>query len=383
MAGDENIGAVDFQFQRGEVLRGRLVDSGGSPLPLFWVYLEEEPDGIWTDREGRFEFRGLPAGTVRVHFSKSKFDPHHEIQGSFQWTLPGGEARIVLRRKAVISGRIVAVSGLPSYVEVTARPVDGQSGIPLSSWWCTMDGAPPPISFSAEPQTTRGGRSDGRFRLKVYPGRYHLEAGAPSPFSENEPSYLSSVPLVVELGEGEVLEGVELVFNTDGVIKGTILRWSNPVAGSHLLLPGPGGRQEVDADGEGRFEFPRLPAGNYLLSICTLSTANGAGARREVTVVQGEHREVHFDLRSVYVRGQVTRLGSPIPGAKIEVFPQGEAGDGFSTLSDNSGRYILELPAAGVYNFTVRIHPSRPFDVKTEIPEESRELQLDIELPRE
>ena len=74
-----DLGPVEFQLDAGKVIRGRVVDVNGKPVPGANVILPNQPrnGGIflrtWTDMQGRFVWGSAPAGQVELMIGKEGY----------------------------------------------------------------------------------------------------------------------------------------------------------------------------------------------------------------------------------------------------------------------------------------------------------------------
>ncbi len=119
--------------------------------------------------------------------------------------------------------------------------------------------------------------------------------------------------------------------------------------------------QTVKADGQGRFAFRGLPAGEVSLTIDFPKGARAVTKGRLVATKEGETREVNMEvIEGVEVMGRVCvqGTGQPVAGAGIA------AGDIISPKTaevaiaqcDSAGRFVLRLPP-GEASFYVQVSP--------------------------
>ncbi|WP_225408628.1 carboxypeptidase regulatory-like domain-containing protein [Stigmatella hybrida] len=186
----------------------------------------------------------------------------------------------------------------------------------------------------------------GEFRFSdVPPGKYRLEAHAPG----HVPYVLPLVrvpfpsPLTLDLIRGVTVEGI------------TVTPQGTPVPGATVRATG---QTQATAltDAQGRFSFT-LPPGRHALSAVRAQEAGALGAPIPVSLDQplGGLRIVLG--AGARLEGHVTRPdGSPVLGARVEVFAEGTHAPDRRVGTDATGAFHLRPLAPGTY----RVQASSP-----------------------
>lgn len=236
-------------------IRGRVVDASGGPVPDAFVSVERMSDAagalgvnarrgvrwswgeqpVLTDQDGSFVLDGLPEGAFIIH-------AHREGGGEAlaEGVALGSEVELVIATTGELAGTVTFAGGAPERFELAIRE--------------------PELGFDRRETFFR---TDGAWRLRELPaGRYEITATAGGGTSEAE----------VELGEGEVREGVALTLNPRLTLEGRIvdLDTREPVAGLSVVVStsaysGIGRTADAErkniSDADGRFVIEDAPSG--------------------------------------------------------------------------------------------------------------------------
>lgn len=374
---------LTVRLEPGALLRGRVMNEWEQPLVGARIVLTWQPSAPEnperqtgapversdiSGRDGRFEIRDAPAGTVRLSVTAEGYIPVEGFEAMVPWPHPDRELTLALSKGAVLTGRISTVSGQPvSGVRISAAEA---SSVSDDEGTYTVEGIPPgrtavhafhpaykrlrrevvidpginPLDLTFEdgvevtgrvvdsqgaPVTgarvallhhvrgdwrehrERSGR-DGTFRFSpVPPGRYRLQAGGEG-YATAE---LRRPVLVAE----EPLDGLEIVLEHGGTISGRILgldadELARVEVEAHI------GDEAVLAtvDAGGRYEARHLRPGDYLLQ-----AALSSGQRHvQVRVPLTENEEVIRDLEfapGLTFSGRVLYDQEPLSEATISL----------------------------------------------------------------
>jgi protocatechuate 3,4-dioxygenase beta subunit len=244
---------------RGGVIRGIVTDEGGGPVADAFIDVERMPDRaganaaaarrsvrwswgsqpVLTEPDGRFELRDLPEGEFIIR-------GHRRGGGEAvaENVALGQEVALVIASTGELAGRVLlADGGAPERFKLAAQ--DKQNGVYRGDNYF---------------------RTDGVFRLTELPaGTYELTVTAAG----------GTVVETVELGEGEVHEGIELRLDPRLTIRGRIvdLDTREPVAGMEVVASTGGafafgrskGERRNVSGSDGRFELDNAPSGRVQL----------------------------------------------------------------------------------------------------------------------
>lgn len=376
---------VVIRLEPEAALAGRVMDEAGNPVPgarvdLHWqAFLPEEPDrpvgepilrNTRADGEGRFEFRGLPAGSAQVSASAPAFVPLDPIAVDLPRPAAAGELRLVLERGALLQGRVtnadgepvpavrVGVSGAgastnddglywlegaePGRQEViflhpvhgrVARPFEIQPGVNVLDLAFepgvevagrVVDGTGRPVPGARvelapenrfEPRLYRDVTGeDGHFRLSpVTAGRYRLKAGADG-FVDTERSGTLAVA-------AEPVSNLEVAIDKGAVLSGSILGLPAEDLPQVDIEARADSGETVAAwtDGRGRYEAGPLAPGDWTLTARLWDDQRQARTR---VAVRRSDREMERDLefeKRLALTVQVLYDEEPLPDARVSV----------------------------------------------------------------
>jgi protocatechuate 3,4-dioxygenase beta subunit/sarcosine oxidase gamma subunit len=400
-------------------LAGQVVDTADKPVPgarvdLSWqAYLPEEPDrpvgepilrNTRADGDGRFTFRGIPAGKTRVGVTAPSFAPLEGIEVDLPRPSTAGELRLVLERGAILQGRVTTADGEPvpavrvgtggtmaatnddglywlegaelgrqevlflhpSYGRV-AKPFDIQPGVNVLDVSFdpgvevagrVIDDAGKPVAGAKvelapenhfEPrqyQDVTG--EDGRFRLSpVLAGRYRLKARADG-FSETE----HLAPIAVA---GEPVSNLDVTLDRGAALSGNILGLApEDLAQVDVEVRGDNG-VSVPAwtDGRGRYEVRSLAPGDWTVTARLWDDQRQAKAR---VAIRRSDREVTRDLefaKRLTLTVQVLYDDDPLPDALVSVRGQRVTAERMAT-TDYEGRVRFDDLAPEAYRIGLR-----------------------------
>jgi hypothetical protein len=304
LRGGERVPGLDIELGRGGLLEVRVLTARGAPLAGVSLRLLSEgrrrPEEGLTDAQGRLTFERVPPGGFRLSAHK----PGHGRAAP-------REGRLEADQRLELEVRLEEIPGLVGRVSTRdGRPVAGAAVFALA------EGAPPapqarPAAFS---------RADGAFfasgpfeadRVRLWAS--HREHGPSDPVLVR-PDAGGEIHLV--LGEPGGLQG-RAVSARDGA----------PVPHFEVRLTRTGGppgeglpfHQRAFRDPSGRFEFPRLAPGEYLVEVQSLGFTPG---RRPGQVVRAGRRSEVGDVAlgpGGALTGRVVddRSGAPLPGASV------------------------------------------------------------------
>jgi len=336
--------AVGQQPPQGGVITGKVVDSATKEgIRKATVYLHQQdiprPDNrrgfsppavftIVTDDGGAFRATGLTAASYILRAEKNGYLGPQTGEPAQVAVTPGNEAKapdLVLTRHSVISGRVMDSDGEPlENVMVTA----------LASRR-TRVAAP----FSGGAAVVTNDR--GEFRIpRLVAGSYKLVAARPrmqffALGDENmrqqveAPTYFPSAidaaaASAVTVGRGEERTGLEIRMQRTPAVRvsGTVtgdLPTNGPVSLS--MSSGANTNLNTAADSEGRFQFPSVTPGEYVLSANMHQQGKSLTARRQIRVggqdVEGLQLEL---LPYAKVTGRIVAEGGvPLPSERIHV----------------------------------------------------------------
>ena len=170
-------------------LRGSVMDSvSAQPVPHALVRLSApSPRAVLTDFEGKFQFEGLPAGSVTLEVEKPGYvlretmGPHLSLPVSVQLAPDPPTAILKLTPESIILGQITDEHGEPL------------EGFTVAIWSRTFNTSNGEVgltgSFNAHTD------DEGRFRIaKLSPGSYYLLVNPPQSLVQKS-SPKSSIPL--------------------------------------------------------------------------------------------------------------------------------------------------------------------------------------------
>ncbi len=187
----------------------------------------------------------------------------------------------------------------------------------------------------------------GLFRFdQLEPGRYELIATAPSRAMRRltEIRVPASKPLVVELVSSAYVEGY--VLNASG----------QGEADARIVSTGGEEPQQATSGPSGSFSLEVTPGA---ISLSARKGALAARLPKPLTLAAGQTlKEVKLVLTDAcQLSGAVRRKrdGLPVPGATVELAPHEAAGESGRAVTDESGRYRVELPC-GIHDVRVRAH---------------------------
>ena len=359
---------IDIRFEAGEVLRGRVVSELGEPQSGWWVWFADVHADDCTDGEGRFEIRGVQPGRYQGWVARHRgYLTNREPEAQFECAVPGSELVLRLERKAVVTGRVRSAVGERPQCIVRLTPLGKGIG-------------------SAKEGEVDG---DGRFEVRVFPGRYRVEAIPQSDsiiFLEEEQP-LATRPLEIDLAAGELRSGLDLVFTNDGRFFGRIERWSGAAIGARVELQGAGGVFDTVTDEGGQFDFERLPPGQYDVLLRTRPSVVGAARRLKIEVPSAAATEIDFLVHSVYVRGQV-RAASEVEsvGATVGIVSLNDSDSApfdIAVVTDAAGNFDVELPGGGLYRFDVTLADGTSASFEKRVASRSEDtMLLDAASPR-
>lgn len=394
-----------IRLQPGTALQGRVVAESGDPvagagIELQWqAFLPEDPErpvgeplvrATRSDAQGRFEVRDLPLGAVKLGVAAPGFVGIEAFEVDLPRPVAAGELQLVLRRGAILQGRVTSAAGEPvpavrvGVGEATAttddagfywlegaalgrqevlflhlgygrqvKPFEIQPGVNIldvafapgvevTGRVIDENGKPVPaarveLSSSRELRLYRDVTGDdGRFRLSpVAAGQYRLTAGAEG-FSETE------VPKLLNVA-GDPVPNLEVELDRGAVLTGNILGLSpEDLAQVEVVAQDErGDKVAAWSDGRGRYEVRSLHPGSWLVRAALWGDQRRAQIRVPVSRSDRElARDLEFSKR-LTLSGQALYDEEPLPDARISLRGERFAVDR-ETTTDYEGRFRLD-----------------------------------------
>lgn len=297
------------------VLEGQVVWKEFN-LPVDGVELRLEPlkVSVLSDRQGRFHFERLPAGSWTVHAAAKGFQAWEGRQELLQ--SKESQLLVELIGDSVLSGRIV----------------DFVSEQPIPEAKLHIEGTSETITVDEKGSFRRAGFRSGATRLTVSAPGYPSITHDAELFATSE-------------------SDLDLQLTGQGVLLGRVLSAAQdqPLADATVLLEESG--QKVQTDREGWFAFRQAPTGKQTIVV----EADGYAVEREEKAIPSD-REAHASFKlagAAKVSGKISREAddSPLSGVEVAV-----TGTKFRTRTDNEGRFQLRGVTAG----TAKIEASLP-----------------------
>jgi large repetitive protein len=411
---------VVIRLEPEAALRGRVVDEAGEPvsgarIDLRWqAFLPEEPDrpvgeailrDTRTDGEGRFELRGLPAGTARVGVSAPAFVPREGIEVALPRPATAGELRLVLERGALLQGRVTTAAGEP--VPAVRVGVSGSAASTNDDGLYWLEGAElgrqevlflhpshgrvvkpfeiqPGVNVldvTFEPGVEVAGRvvddtgrpvpgarveltpvnpfevrlyrdvtgEDGRFRLSpVLAGKYRLKAGAEGFTDTEQPGTLAVA--------GEPVSNLEVALDKGAVLSGKILGLpAEDLAQVEVEARDDSGGETLAAwtDGRGRYEIRSLAPGDWTVTARLWDDQRQARTR---VAIRRSDRELTRDLefeKRLALTVQVLYDEEPLADARVSLRGQRITAERIA-MTDYEGRVRFDDLAPETYRVGLR-----------------------------
>ncbi len=310
-------------------ITGTVTDNADGPLPGAALTLTDANGDVvattTTDADGAYSFPGFVATdgyTVTVTVPEGKIAVSPAAQ-TVDLTTDDGTAAFEVRD--IVS---VAVSG---------RVVDEQdAGVPGAV--ITIDGV--------EPATTD---ADGGFLIEGVPvGPHTVEITPPPGFTTTE-----TAEIVVPEGSEEPIALGDLVVVENPDLSGTVSAAGTGVPGVTITVDDGDESVTTVTDEDGAYTFPRLPAGEYEITMTTPDgyVASGPATRTE-NLTTADLANVDFELaRPGSISGEVrTDDGAPVAGVVITV--ESDEVSQELTTDDDGGYAISDLPPAS-YDLTI------------------------------
>lgn len=331
---------VDFPVTIGIVVRGKVVDATGDPVPGATVTgvqsrlvrddWRETARSVSSDEHGAFELAAF-----REDADLFVYAVKDDLTSAWRGPLNPEADPLIKRITHLVlelhpGGRIAGVAVTTSsrtlpFARIDARKKDGQS--PMSSRLRTLTGDRGEFELVGVPA--------GIYELSVVPREFRYVSGQP--------------PLDVELVEGQVLRGLRLVFDDKDqlAIDGRAVNEQyEPIEGVLIQVEGGGGRYELTADREGRFRVPYLARAVYAL------TAFHPDYAEEKRDVPADTTGVEFVLKQYKpIRGRVVEKDGEGPVTRFRVITTTGLFRNTIHVSDPEGRFAID-PAA---HYTGRI----------------------------
>jgi hypothetical protein len=349
-------------------ITGTVVDESGNPLGGAKLLLSQDlgddsaqgprrrlVSAAETDREGRFELAGLAPGRFRLAALSSGFLP----ETGPRITLVEGEGiegiEIVLRRGAVIEGRISIPDGSPAAgAKVVVLDTEEESGLGLV-------GRPGAVS-DREGRYEIGGVSEGDHTVladlngfQPARGQIRVEAGANR--------------LDLRLEEGFEVSG--RVSGPEGPVPGAVLRLLPQQEGSTAPFPGSTGS-------DGAFRFPAVAEGRYRVEVEKPGYAM-ASTSLEVQVEGAPVTNLEVKLeRGGAVAGRILGLEAQ-DLAQVQIMATAPGRTGQAGQVDPEGRYRIEGLGPGEWNVLASLPQGTQTGSRVVLAVGQAEARLDLE----
>ena len=274
---------IDFTLVRGAlfgVLTGRVVDSGGSPIPDLDVQVRRFDNnwgvaGALTDASGNFAITNLPPSVYRIYIETARYNAAHDTDYiPLLWSAPGdpNDQSVVFPTVPGVGtdlGTMVltqggSIAGTVSRTDVGALPSGLSVG--LSPQYSTSQWMP-----GASVDTTTG-----EYRVRgVTAGAYRVSLGVPansvvpvSFVSASESSFDHNLAATITLGAGQAMGSINLFTYAGVSLTGTVTGGGAPLAGVQVNAGTDGywfgGGTQTRADGT--YEMTNLVPGTYTVS---------------------------------------------------------------------------------------------------------------------
>lgn len=268
---EEHMRPVDIELKQGNVLKGRVVDEGGNPVPNAQVWLQRSEGLGWsgtTDAQGRFTWKEAPEGeiTLAVHADG------YEWQG--EWKVRAGQDNVfTLKGKPLlVTGRVVdAATGAPiAKFRVVPGMFYGPMATPQWMSWRAVSGKDGAfqIRLSAQEQVSR-------YQIRIEAAGY--KPGKSSEFTAEQ----ADQPLEISLQVGQGASGVVIGVDGQPVVGAQVGIGTSSAAAmvydGHLQRHGPGG---LATSGEGG-KFTLEPEDDEYSVIAVHDSGIGQVSRKE------------------------------------------------------------------------------------------------------
>jgi protocatechuate 3,4-dioxygenase beta subunit len=331
----------DVTLATGSVVRGRLRDAKGSPVP--GARIHADPAGHHgafamdvTDIDGAFLLAGLGEGRYRL--SATVGAAH---RGGLEVEAGGEPVEWILAPAGAIVGEVVDASGRPvDSFHVTARPVGGDATSPFA------------------PRST----ASGAFRIEdVVPGRYALLVTS----SEHADEVVSDVDVTAD----RTTDVGRIRLGPAGIVRGTVVDAAGrPVAGAAVMVRSQRdyehgylshGQPQAHSSPEGSFEVRGLNPGRIRIEAHHPRLGGGQADGLEVDPAAGATVTQVVLEPGGRLRGSIRRRGQGL-AASVTAMAFPSLSRDASTVADDEGRFVLDnLPAGEVW---IEFKPLREAD---------------------
>jgi protocatechuate 3,4-dioxygenase beta subunit len=365
-------GPVRIVLEPGARIAGRVVTEDGKPIAGAGVYASHGEGGLGrgrgrmgagrTDEMGRFELGGLEPGRLVLR----AVAPGYLAAEARVEAVAGEEApevRIVLRRGAVVTGRVLGPDG---------APVPGADVRVLQT-------SREDVLFAMARESARTD-AEGRYRLEG------VEEGRRSIVASHESFQRAVKDLDVQAGENRL----DLQLGQGQAVAGRIVDPAGrPVPGARVVLSTQGfgyggeGMAEAASEEDGSFRFPSVASGTYGLSASKEGYAPGA---LPDPIQVGGAPVTGLEVRLATggtIRGRIRGLGLEAL-ASVNVFAVRSDGVGMEAgmrqgVVDFEGIYTIEGVAPGDW-MVMAMSGSGSARGRVTLPEGASEAVLDLEL---
>ncbi|GEM_PF-3547553 len=272
-----------------DVLRGRVVEAGGTPIAGARVKIGEAK--AMCDGHGLFSLPHPGAGVHEVAVEKAGFLFARKAGTcceSIRVDTPAKDALLTLRmhRPAGVRGTVVSAG----------RPVEGAS---FRARYRVARGLTRDVAELTVDVAGKSGR-DGRFELAGLPaGRLRIESVATTG---------AAVGTVIDLAPGATYAPYVIEIRAVAGLAGQVLSTEGaPVPGAIVGVGDTGGDWQATADGNGRFQIAGIAAGTWMLDV----SASGFTRHQEASVAFHPHSQLSRTFKLGPIRGIAGRVVDP------------------------------------------------------------------------